>query len=256
MLKIDQYAYMNRLAQIHPAEKSVFAIMTMVICLGFSSPVISLLVILMMSGLTIFLARIPARFLLRLMLAPMSFLLLGVLTVAFVVTRDSSALQWGFSIGYYNVGVTASGLIRAGELFLKSLGAVSCLYFLSLTTPMVEILMLLRKLRLPPLFIEIMSLVYRFIFVLLDTTDKIYTSQASRWGYGTLKTSYFSFGQLLSNLFTKSFFNSKMLYMTLTARCYNGELNVLENDYVWSRRNLLLIILIESILLTVSFWLL
>jgi len=230
----------------------VLAILTMIICLAISSPATSLIVILCMAGMVILLARIPARFFLKLMLAPVAFLVLGVLTVAFVWVKDPAGLLWGFNVGRYAVGVTSHGLITAGDLFLKSLGAVSCLYFLSLTTPMVDILSVLKALRLPPLFIELMSLVYRFIFVLLETADKIYTSQASRWGYASLKTSYASLGQLVSNLFTKAGHNYRMLYQTLTARCYTGELNVLENSYVLSRRNLVLIIFFEAALLFIS----
>ncbi len=252
MLKIDQYAYINRLAHVHPLEKMVLALVTMIICLVFSSPATSLIVILSMAGMVIWLARIPASFFLKLMLAPVAFLLLSVLTVAFVWVKDPAGLLWGFNVGCYTVGVTSRGLITAGALLLKSLGAVACLYFLSLTTPMVDILSVLKALRMPPLFIELMSLVYRFIFVLLDTADKIYTSQASRWGYATLKTSYSSLGQLVSNLFTKASRNYQMLYTTLTSRCYTGELNVLESSHVISRRNILLIILFEAALLLAS----
>jgi cobalt/nickel transport system permease protein len=99
-----------------------------------------------------------------------------------------------------------------------------------------------------------MSLVYRFIFVLLETADKMYTAQAARWGYATLKTSYFSLGQLVSNLFHKSYYCSRMLFTTLLARCYTGELKVLEKSYVLSGKNLFLIAAAELALLVVSLW--
>ena len=254
MLKIDQYAYANKLGYVHPVEKFSLALVTMVICLVFSSSVTSLLVILLMAGLVILLAKIPALFYLKLMFIPLVFLVVGVLTVALAFTRDAYSLLWGVKIGGYMFGVTAQGLSVASALFLKSLAAVSCLYFLSLTTPMVEIFSVLKKLRLPPLFIELMFLVYRFIFVLLDTADRIYIAQSSRWGYATWKTSYISLGQLISNLFAKSYYNAQMLFTTLLARGYTGELNVLENTYTFSRKNLLLIVATELALLITGLW--
>lgn len=253
MLKIDQYAYINRLAGMHPAEKVLLAGLTLVVGLIFYAPLISLLIILIMAGITVILAGIPARFFCKLMLWPLTFLVLGVLTVALAITRDGATLLWSVQIGGFAVGVTAQGLQKAGELFLKSLGAVSCLYFLSLTTPLVEVLAVLRMLRFPSLLIELMSLVYRFIFVLLETADKIYISQGSRWGYATLKTSYHSLGQLFSCLFSKSYYNSQMLFMTLSSRCYTGKLNVLDRSWVLSRRNLMLIILLEIVLLIIGY---
>lgn len=135
---------------------------------------------------------------------------------------------------------------------MRSLGAVSCLYFLSLTTPMAEILSVLGKLKLPPLLIELMSITYRYIFVLLETADQIYIAQASRWGYATWKTSYSSLGQLLSNLFSKSFYNSKMLYMTLSSRCYTGQLQVLDTTYTLFMKNLCIICVVNVILVVVG----
>lgn len=254
MLKIDQYAYTNRLAGVHPAEKLLLAGVTLIVGLIFPSPVISLLVILIMTCLTIIWAGIPARFFSKLMLLPLSFLVIGVLTVALVVTRDGSSLLWGLQLGGWTAGVTVESLQKAGVLFFKALGAVSCLYFLSLTTPLLEIISVLRMLRCPPLLIELMTLIYRFIFVLLETADKIYISQSSRWGYATWKTSYYSLGQLASSLFGKSYYNSQLLFKGLLSRCYTGSLNVLDKSWILSRRNIGLIILLEVILLIIGFW--
>lgn len=252
MLKIDQYAYTNRLSGIHPAEKIMMAGLTMLICLIFSSPLISLLVLLIMTAATVYLAKIPGGFFGKLMLVPLFFLVAGVAAVAVSITRDSAILLWGIKIGSCMVGVTLGGLYKAGELLLKSLGAVSCLYFLSLTTPMVEILSVLGKLKVPPLVIELMSITYRYIFVLLETADRIYTAQASRWGYATWKRSYYSLGQLLSNLFSKSFYNAKMLYMTLSSRCYTGQLQVLDRTFHLSKKNLCLIACLDLLLVAVG----
>ncbi|GAB6275165.1 MAG: cobalt ECF transporter T component CbiQ [Peptococcaceae bacterium] len=255
-LRIDRFAYLNKLYHVHPAEKFAFALVTMIICLALSTPITSFLVILLMAGLVIFAARIPALFYLRLMFLPMFFLVAGVLTVALSFSpKDTYPFLWGFKLGGYTLGVTATSLATAQELFLKSLGAVSCLYFLSLTTPMVEILTVLKNLKLPSLFIELMTLIYRFIFVLLETTDKILISQSSRGGYATVKTSYFSLGQLGANLFTKSYHHSQMLFTALLARCYQGNLNVLEKSYPLSGKNLAMFASVELILLALGLWL-
>ncbi|MDR9755383.1 MAG: cobalt ECF transporter T component CbiQ [Thermoanaerobacterales bacterium] len=252
MFKIDQYAYTNRLSAVHPAEKMMMAGLTMLICLIFGSPPVSLLVLLIMTAAIVVFAGIPGYFLGKLLAVPMLFLVVGVVTVALTVTGDSGLLFWGINIGGFAVGVTTDGLYKAGELLLRSLGAVSCLYFLALTTPMTEILSLLGKLKLPPLLIELMSITYRYIFVLLETADRIYVSQASRWGYATWKSSYFSLGQLLSNLFSKSFYSSRMLYMALSSRCYQGQLRVLDKKYCLCRRNLCLIAAIDMMLAVVG----
>ncbi|AFV10758.1 cobalt ABC transporter, inner membrane subunit CbiQ [Thermacetogenium phaeum DSM 12270] len=252
MLKIDQYAYTNRLAGMHPAEKALLAVLTLVVGLVFFTPLVSLSIIAVMAVMTVVRAGIPLRFYCKLMLLPFAFLVLGVFTVALTVAGDGASFLWSVRIGGYAVGVTASGLQQAGELFLKSLGAVSCLYFLSLTTPLVEVLAVLHRMRFPSLLIELMSLVYRFIFVLLETADKIYISQSSRWGYASLKTSYRSLGQLLSSLFGKAYYNSQMLFLALSSRCYTGKLNLLERPLTFSRKNMALIVLLQILLIAIG----
>jgi cobalt/nickel transport system permease protein len=151
------------------------------------------------------------------------------------------------------MGCTYDSILVATRLFLKSLASVSCLYFLTLTTPVFEVLSVLRKLKVPKLFIELMGLIYRFIFVLLDTANMIYISQNSRLGYSTMRNSYNSLGKLISALFISSYKRSQDIYTAMESRCYDGDINLLENDYKYSYKNISLIIVIEIVLIIISF---
>lgn len=234
MFSIDQYAYSNRLKDVHPGEKIAFALTTLLIALlaprSFTPAVITVL----MAGATIGAAGIPARFYLKLLLVPFSFLIAGVTMIALTITNQPQAGLKGVTILGWTLGVTPGGLHQAGQIFLKSLGAVSCLYFLSLTTPMVAILTALRKLRTPSLLVDLISLTYRFIFVLLATVNDIYIAQAARLGYTSWRASYHSLGQLAANLFIKTYHRSQELFTALTARGYSEELRVLEVSHPFS----------------------
>lgn len=254
MFNIDRYAYSNRLRSAHPAEKFAFALCTIIICLAASSVTTSLVIVLLMAGAVVLRAGIPGRFYLKLMSLPASFLVIGVVTVAVSVSWNPLPALHGFTIWGVTVGVTARELGMAAQLFFKSLGAVSCLYFLSLTTPMTEIIAVLKKLRVPSLFIELMGLIYRFIFVLMETADKIHTTQSSRCGYASLKNSYASLGQLVSNLFVKSYHRSRLLFVALESRCYTGELDVIELPYTVSPANIMIIVLIDLALVALALY--
>ena len=250
MLNIDGFAYTNRLRQVHPLEKAAFALITMFLCLGFSLPVISGITIILMASAIVGLARIPLIVYLKLMSLPLSFLLIGVLTIAVTFSTHSLGAEQiaGITISGITVGITHSGLTAAAGLFLKSLGAVSCLYFLSLTTPAVEMVAMMRKLKFPALFIELTDLVYRFIFVMLAAADDIYTSQSSRWGYASLKNSMKSLGQLTAALFIKALHRSQALFTALSSRGYTGQLNVLTPEYTVSINNIIIITIVETAL--------
>ncbi|MGI9861514.1 cobalt ECF transporter T component CbiQ [Moorella naiadis] len=228
MFSIDQYAYSNRLKGVHPGEKIAFALATLLIALVAPRPLTPAVITILMAGATIGAAGIPSRFYLQLLLVPFSFLIAGIAMIALTITNQPLAGLKGWHLLGWTLGVTPGGIHQAGKIFLKSLGAVSCLYFLSLTTPMIDILTVLRKLRAPALLVDLISLTYRFIFVLLATVNDIYTAQAARLGYASLRASYHSLGQLAANLFIKTYRRSQDLFTALTARGYGEELQVLE----------------------------
>ena len=241
MINIDSYAYSNNLKTIHPGEKSLFAVITMTVCLTSPTYITPLLVLALMAGVIILKAGIPSRIFIKLMLVPLSFLLISVLTIAFSVSTNPSGFWLSQTLYGLTIGIRYPDLITAAQLFLRSLGAVSCLYFLALTTPMTEIITVLHRLKVPAIITELMVLVYRFIFVLMETAITIHRAQASRSGYVSLKVSYRSLSRLFSSLLGKVFVKSQELYNAMAARCYSGEIKVLTKKYPVSLKNYFLI---------------
>lgn len=252
MFQIEQYVYSNRLFSVHPGEKTAFALVTMVVCLASSSSAACLVSILLMAGSVVLLAGIACRPFLKLLAGPVSFLAVGAVTVAFSFSGRPEDFLYSFSLGGVIVGVSPGDAVLACLVFLKSLAATTCLFFLSLTTPMVEVISVLRKIRVPALFLELVGLIYRFIFVLSETAERIYTAQSSRLGYKNLKTGYSSMGQLAANLFISAYRRSQMLFTTMSARGYTGDIRVLETEYTVSVRNVIVIIAVELALVAVS----
>lgn len=241
MIDIDSYAYSNNLKTVHPAEKSLFAMMTMVACLTATTVITPLIALALMAGGIVIKAGIPTRIFVKLMLVPFSFLLIGVLTIAFSVSTNPAGFWLAHTLYGLTIGIHYPDLITAVHLFLRSLGAVSCLYFLALTTPMTELITVLNKLRVPVIITELMVLIYRFIFVFMETATTIRRAQLSRSGYVSMKTSFRSLSLLFTALLGKVFVKSQELYNSMAARCYTGEIKVLTKKRPVSPRNYLII---------------
>jgi cobalt/nickel transport system permease protein len=108
--------------------------------------------------------------------------------------------------------------------------------FLALTTPLVDLVDLLRRLRCPLLLIDLMTLIYRYVFVLLESLDQMYTAQSSRLGYVNFRRGITSAGLLGSQLFIDAYRRSQRLQVALESRGYSGELKVLPTTYQYDRR--------------------
>jgi cobalt/nickel transport system permease protein len=219
---------MSKLRQKDPMYKLIFAIITLGVGLWANSVVTSLLIIVIMSWYTVRKGGIPLIIFIRLMMLPMAFLVIGVLIIGINVSEDINIFLAYIPVFGTHIGVSLSGLQHGIIIFFKSLAAVSCLYFLALNTPMVDILNTLARLKIPKLFIELMGLIYRFIFVLLETVDTMFTAQKSRMGYASFSSGY---PALAATLFVRSYKRAGDLYTALEARGYEEEINVLAEPF-------------------------
>ena len=182
-LTLDGYAHSNGLRNVNPYFKVLFAIVTMIVSLISTSPVIPLTIFTLMSILIIFKAKTPVKFYLKFLTVPLIFALITFVFMAIFFGLG----QQIFQIGVFNLGVTADGFDRALLVFARIMGGFSCLAFLALTTPMTELFSILEDIKIPIIVIELAMLMYRYIFVFLDEAINMYHSQETRNGYSTLK---------------------------------------------------------------------
>lgn len=247
MITIDRLCYNSKLRYINAGEKFAFAVLALCACVISRSAEVSCFVLAVMGILSVWKGGIPFSCYLRYLSVPLIFLLLSSLAIVVNVSRtplDFFAVSIG---GFYITGSRAS-LVYASELILTALSSVSCLYFLSFHTPVPDILNVLRRLHCPKLILELMLLIYRFIFVLFEAAHSIRVSQNSRLGNRNYKTSVKSFSAMASALFIRAMKKSDALYNAMEARCYNGDIRVLNENFPPRRREIVWICIFEAVL--------
>jgi cobalt/nickel transport system permease protein len=250
---IDAYAYANRLRWIHPGEKLLFAGATLLVCLYFRSAAVSLAALLLLSVGLSRVAGIPLAVFWRFLRVPAGFIALGVLGITVVaVSPGAPGTLVALPVGPWAVGVTAGSLAQGVGVLAASAGCVASTLFLALTTPIVDITDQLRRWHVPVLFVDLMLLVYRFIFVLLETAHAMHVAQEARLGYSTPRRALRSVGMLASNLYLRANARAKALYTALTARGYTGDLRVLMERPAWSARHVATILALDAGLLVVG----
>ena len=92
MLLIDKYAYINRLKHVHPVEKITIALFLLLFSLLVKDKIVSLIIFTVMSAFTIFAAKIPFSYYLKLLLLPSFFLLSGTVTILFSFASKDTIL--------------------------------------------------------------------------------------------------------------------------------------------------------------------
>ena len=81
-----------------------------------------------------------------------------------------------------------------------------------------------------------MELIYRFIFVLMDTAGRIRVAQESRLGYGSFRKSLDHMGDLVSLVFLRAWRKGDKVYTALESRGYDGSLSTLSAAYTGGGR--------------------
>lgn len=225
-VRIDTYAHSNRWRQVHPGSKGLLVLLVLIAALLSRHPGIALVIALSMSGLTLLGARIPWRGYLRVLAAPLAFLLWSSLLLSVTIaptTQPLLHLPWLD----LTVGLSRTALPMAGLIFSRSLAALCTLLFFALTTPLSEIAGLLRRLGVPRTFVELMIIAYRQIFILLESFSQIRRAQEARLGYRSFRVAWRSVAALAGNILIKTVVRARHNHQALLARGYDSELRFL-----------------------------
>ncbi len=224
-----------------------FGIITLIVSLVSTSPIIPLTIFTLVSFIILFEAKIPVKFYLKFLTIPLTFALI---TFVFMALFFGTG-QHIYNLGFLNLSVTTDGFNRGFLVFSRILGGFACMAFIGLTTPMTEIFKVLEDFKFPKVMLEISMLMYRYIFVSLDEAVTMYHSQETRLGYSSLKKSYKSMGILIANIFIKTWITGEKSFVSMQSRGYDGSIRTM-NDLKSIRtvgiRNLMLLIILEVML--------
>jgi cobalt/nickel transport system permease protein len=221
---IDDYALMSPLRYSNNWLKLVIVTFGLLFGVSSKSPIIIFFIAICMSFATVYLGKIPIRFYTGLMLAPLVFAVMGSIVILFFFGSGNEVFS--ISILTSNLSVNREGFNMAVVVISRTISGMSCLFFLALSTPIVELFSVIKTSRIPEPLIELSMLMYRYIFVFLDVAMNIKYAQTVRLGYKDFLSSIRSMSMLLSTLFIRSWEQGEKTYLSMNSRCYDGKLTL------------------------------
>lgn len=228
-LHIDIIAQHSRLNKLNPSLKFWTVIILLFICVGSNSPAAGMFLTVMMLIITVCAGGLELYDYISLLVIPLLFLLMSGLALLFDYSMGPvGVINLPLFQGYLFVSRAAQ--LRAALVMSKAIGGISCLYLLNLSTPMVEIISVLRKAHMPEVVIQLMYLIYRYIFVLLDMYRSMKDAAKSRLGFIDLVKSIHTSGKIYSNLLSRSYHKALKNFDAMESRCYAGEIRFLESE--------------------------
>ncbi|MCI9080012.1 MAG: cobalt ECF transporter T component CbiQ [Lachnospiraceae bacterium] len=236
---IDYYAYNSAIRNWNTSYKMLFASAVIITVISSDNFFIPLYTFLFMGFINTFLARLSIKEYLKTVKIPFLFILLGSIAAGACFSRTATGII-NLDIGITYICFTKENITLMLNVILKAISAASAMYLVTLSVPAGEIITTLKKLHLPGIFIELMYLTYRYIFILSDEVHKMRSASVARLGYINFRTSCKSFSMMLGNLLIISLKNSRNYYNAMEARCYNGSLGFYDENKRISRLQALL----------------
>ncbi|MDT0301256.1 cobalt ECF transporter T component CbiQ [Streptomonospora wellingtoniae] len=219
MLAIDAAAYASPWRRVHPAAKGLFFGGLLVCALALPTWPAAPLVAAVALSAAFGPARVSPRAFARTAWGPLLFIVTGSLTLLVTVGGPEGA-----------VALDPEGPARAGEITGRAAAAVCCQLLFAFTTPLADLLPRLTRIGLPAALVEVVALIYRMLFVTLDSARRVQTAQAGRLGYVDRRAWVRSVGSLGAALFVRTFHRAQRMQRGLECRGYTGELTVLVDE--------------------------
>lgn len=221
MHAIDTLAHTGPWRSRHPGEKAVLALGLLGCAVGLPPWPGALIVGAVAAALLLWPVRLRPGQLLRLLRAPMVFIVVGAVPLLIRI-GDGVHLDPG-------------GVPKAAELSGRALAALLCLLLFAATTPLSDTLVRLERLGVPPAVAEVAALVHRMLYLLLDTIATVRAAQAGRLGFRTWRSTYRSVAGQAGAVFVGAFDRARRMEEGLALRGYTGSLRVLVPEQPVSR---------------------
>ena len=226
---IDHTACSSRLRYVPTRYKLGFALASMGLCLASAGLFAPVFIAAASGAVCVLFGGTDFRLYLKLLTVPAVFLLLGTAAAAVGISSEPYG-QYMLRLGGLYIYTSTNSIFGAARAALRALGAVGSLYTATLTTPLGDIVSALEKARVPKLITELMTMIYRFIFILTEVYVQLRTAAESRLGYRDRKTALRTFALTAANLFVIALHRSGAYYDALESRGYTGELRFLGEE--------------------------
>jgi cobalt/nickel transport system permease protein len=225
--EVDKSAYTNALAKISPITKTFFALSALFISTSAPTFVVPIVVFIICTSLTLGLAKVKTHLYLDLFTYPTYMLILSCVFLALFFGSGTPLAE--IHLPWTTWTIFKSGISTSITTFLRVEGALSCLFFLVLTTSITDLCVLLRRIRVPQVMVEMSMLIYRYIFLFLEISETMTLAQKLRLRRSGWINGIRSLAMLTGSLFIRTLDQGERTLVAMNARGYDGEMRVLDD---------------------------
>jgi cobalt/nickel transport system permease protein len=147
--------------------------------------------------------------------------------IVFSILKLQSAHHWWIYHLPAEIGITSEGITVVARMSLKVFNSLSLTLLIINTTPFTEIIKSLKVFKVPDMFLLIITLTYKFIFILSLTIEETYFALKLRWWRKLKKAEAGNIvAGRITHIFRRSWARYEETWHAMEARGFTGDVNL------------------------------
>ncbi len=222
-VQMDSLAYSSRMLNWSPLGKFFLVISLLVVGLATKSvlvPMCTFIIGLCMMAYSTNM-RIPSLIALAIGEA-MLIMVIGCGMISIMGTASDPAI-WDTNILWFHIHMTSDSFNQAWLVFFRAVAGVTLMLAFASSTPIPHLAQALRQIRVPKEIVEIVVLIYRYSFLLLERMQTMFSAANCRLGFSGFMRSMKTTAGIAVGVFSSSLEIGEKAQGALDCRNYSGE---------------------------------
>lgn len=222
-VQMDSLAYGSRMVSWSPLGK-LFLVLTLIVAgLITKSAVVPVITFLIGLFLMAYSTNLKIPSLLALAIGEAILIMVIGCGMISIMGSASDPAIWDAKILWFSIHMTAASFNQAWLVFFRAIAGVTLMLAFASSTPIPHLAQALRQLRIPKEITEIVVLIYRYSFLLLERMQTMYNSASGRLGFNGFVRSIKTTAGIAVGIFTSSMEMGDKAQTALDSRNYTGE---------------------------------
>lgn len=221
MITMDDVAYSSPYREWSPLGKFILALSLLVSSILASTIVVPFTVFLFGLLLLFHSTRFHfPRMITFAILEGLVIFIIGGLAIALVT---SGRVIFSLDVGVFVLQFTQEGLELGLLVIMRAVAGLTVMLFFASSTPIPQFANALRQLRMPKELVELIVLIYRYSFLLLEQVETMYVAADCRLGFRGHMNKFKTTAKLAVGVFTRSLDMAERSQVALNNRSFRGE---------------------------------
>ena len=221
-LEMDELAYSSRMVDWAPLGKLFFVLCLLIVGLLTNSILVPLMTFSVGIALMAYSTNMRIPLILSLAIAEaIVIMIIGSGMISIMGDTDDPAL-WEGQLLWFNVHMTDASFQKAWLIFFRAIAGVTLMLSFASSTPIPHLAHAVRSIKCPVEICELIVLIYRYSFLLLERFLVMLDAAQCRLGYNGAMTAVKSYGGAMAGTFIFSMELAEKSEAALACRNYQG----------------------------------